>query len=98
MDDSEGFQGNVVSDWQFSLVSVPAHASHVVQRFLVKHQITQVAQPPFSPALAPCDFSKIAFEREEISVHQLGSEKYNRAADGNWENCVRSQGAYFEGD
>ena len=26
------------------------------------------------------------------------SEKYSGAADGNWENCVRSQGAYFEGD
>ena len=26
------------------------------------------------------------------------SEKYNGAADGNWENCVRSQGTYFEGD
>ena len=25
-------------------------------------------------------------------------EKYNRVADSKWENCVRSQGAYFEGD
>ena len=25
-------------------------------------------------------------------------EKYDRAADGDWENCVTSQGAYFEGD
>ena len=41
---------------------------------------------------------KIAFEREEISNCQWDSEKYNRAADGNWKNCVRSQGAYFEGD
>ena len=27
-----------------------------MQRFLVKHQITQVAQPPYSPDLVPCDF------------------------------------------
>ena len=41
---------------------------------------------------------KITFEREEISDHQWDSGKYNRAAEGDWENCVRSQGAYFEGD
>ena len=42
--------------------------------------------------------TKIMFEREEISNHQGDSRKYDRAADGNWENCVRSQSAYFEGD
>ena len=42
--------------------------------------------------------TKIIFEREEISDHQWDSGKYDRVADGNWENCVRSQGAYFEGD
>ena len=42
--------------------------------------------------------TKITFEREEISDHQWDSGKYNRAADGNWENCVWFQGAYFEGD
>ena len=36
--------------------------------------------------------TKIAFEREEISG------KYDGAADGDWKNCVRSEGAYFEGD
>ena len=42
--------------------------------------------------------TKISFEREKISDHQWDSGKYNRIADGNWVNCVRSQGAYFEGD
>ena len=42
--------------------------------------------------------TKITFEREEISDHQWDSGKNDRAADGNWENCVSSQGAYFEGD
>ena len=42
--------------------------------------------------------TKITFEREEISDHQWDSGKYDGAADGDWENCVRSQGAYFEGD
>ena len=42
--------------------------------------------------------TEVTFEREEISDHQSISGKYNRAADGDWENCVRSQGARFEGD
>ena len=42
--------------------------------------------------------TKITFEREEISDCWWDSGKYDRAADGNWENCVRSQGAYFKGD
>ena len=42
--------------------------------------------------------TKITFEREAISDHWWDSGKYDRVTDGNWENCVRSQGAYFEGD
>ena len=42
--------------------------------------------------------TKITFEREEISDHQWDSGIYDRAADGDWETCVKSQGAYFEGD
>ena len=55
-------------------------------------------QPRFG-ALRPLAFpkTKIVFEREEISDHRWDSGKYNGAADGEWENCVRSQGAYFEG-
>ena len=29
---------------------------HLMQSFLAKHEITQVAQPPYSPDLAPCNF------------------------------------------
>ena len=55
-------------------------------------------QPRFG-ALRLLAFPKteITFEREEISDCR-DSGKYDRAADGNQENCVRSQGTYFEGD
>ena len=43
-------------DWQFHHNNVPTHASLLVQSFLVKHQITQVTLPPYSPDLVPCDF------------------------------------------
>ena len=42
--------------------------------------------------------TKITFEREEISDHWWDSGKYSGAADSDWKNCVRSQGAYLEGD
>ena len=42
--------------------------------------------------------TKITFEKEEISDHWWDSEKYDVTADGNWENCVKSQGAHFEWD
>ena len=57
-------------------------------------------QPRFG-TLGLLDFpkTKITFEREEeISDRRWDSGKYDGAADGNWENCVRSQGACFEGD
>jgi len=43
-------------DWLLYHDKVPAHSSALVQSFLVKHRITQVCQPPYSPDLAPCDF------------------------------------------
>ena len=41
--------------------------------------------------------TQIVFEMEEISDCRWDSGKYDGAADGDWENCVRSQGTYFEG-
>ena len=42
--------------------------------------------------------TKITFERKEISDLWWDPGKYDEAVHGIWENCVRSQGAYFEGD
>ena len=39
------------SSGQTACSCITSHAE-----FLVKHQITQVSQPPYSPDLAPCDF------------------------------------------
>ena len=43
-------------DWHLHHDNAPAHSSALVQTSLVKHRITQVCQPPYSPDLAPCDF------------------------------------------
>ena len=64
-------------DWQLHHNSVPTHASHLVQSFLVEHQITQVTLPPYSPDLVPSDSwlsqFNITFEREAISDSQWDS-------------------------
>ena len=41
--------------------------------------------------------TNITFEREELLGGHWDSRKYEVAADGDLENCVRGQGAYFEG-
>ena len=81
------------------IMTVPVHASRLMQSFLAKQQITQVIQPRFG-ALWILAFPKIevTFEREEISDCQWDSGKYDGVTDGDWENCVRSHGAYLEGD
>ena len=42
--------------------------------------------------------TKITFEKGQIFDHWWDSRKYDRTADGDRENCVRSQSAYFEGE
>ena len=42
-------------DWQLHC-DMPTHASCLVQRLLVKYQITQVTKPLYSPDLVLCDF------------------------------------------
>ena len=87
------------SSWQHACRCITSCAE-----FLVKHQIAWVLRPPHTPSrlgalqLLAFPKTKITFEREEISDCRWDSGKYNGAADGEQENCVRSQGAYFEGD
>ena len=90
-------------DWQLHHHSVPARVSHLMQSFLVKHQITQVTQSRYSPDLVPCDFwlfpklkSPLKGKRfqtiDKIQENTKGQLiVFGRTVWG------RSQGAYFEG-
>ena len=81
---------------------MPAHASRLMQSFFCETSNlpgdSATTQPRFC-ALQLLAFlkTKITFEREEISDHWWDSRKYNGAADGDWKNCVRSQGATLKG-
>ena len=80
--------------------NVPPHASCLMQSFLVKCQITQVTQPPYSLDLVPCDFWLFPKLKSPLKVKrfQTINEIQENTTEKVTENCVRSQGAYFEGD
>ena len=88
-------------NWQLYHNNASAHASSLTEFFgeTSKHPGDSAPlQPRFGALrLLALPKTKITFEREEFSDHRWDSGKYDRAADGKWENCVRSQGAYFEG-
>ena len=52
----KGCRYGTTGDWQLHHDNAPAYASHLMQSVLVKQQITQVTQHPYSPDLAPCNF------------------------------------------
>ena len=81
-------------DWQLHRDNVPNSYTMSQAKFSGKTS----NHPGDSVPLQPRFGFKITFEREEVSNNQWDSGKYDRAADSNWENCVRSPGAYFEGD
>ena len=89
-------------DWQLHHDSAPTHKSRLMQFFgeISNHpRDSAPLQPRFGTLwLLAFPKTKITFEREEISQHQWDSGKFNGAANCDWQNCVRSQGAYFEGD
>ena len=89
-------------DWQLHHSTAPFHASPLRQYFgkTSNHPGDSAhLQPRFGTLqLVAFPQTKITFEREETSDHWWDSGKYNGATDGHWENCVRSQGAYLEGD
>jgi transposase len=42
--------------WQLHHDNAPAHSAHLIQTFIVKHNISVVRQAPYSPDMAPCNF------------------------------------------
>ena len=88
-------------DRQLHHDNVPPHTSHLMRFFgeTSNHPGDSAPLQPRINTLRLLTFpkTKIIFERE-ISDHGWRSGKHDGAADGDWENCVRSQSAYFEGD
>ena len=55
-DDLEAHSYGWADAWQLHHDNAPTNTSSLMQSFFMKHQITQVTQPPYSPEVTPCDF------------------------------------------
>jgi len=58
-------------NWILHHDNVPAHTSHLVQQFLVKHGTAQLQQPPHSPDLTPYDFSLFSRLKKVLKGHRF---------------------------
>ena len=107
MDDSEVFRG------RRNECSTNERVAQILQRrlricckwstFCNKQNTRECSTWPLQPrsgALQLLAFpqTKITIDRQEILGHWWDSGKYDGGTDGVWENCVRSQGTYFEGE
>ena len=100
-DDSEGCSYGQLVIGSFITTKCPL-MHHISCSFLAKHQITQVTQPLLRLRFCTLQLRafpqiKITCKREALSAHWCDSGKYDGVADGDWKNCVRSQGACFGG-
>ena len=100
-DDSEGHSYGQLVIGSF-IMTMPHLMCHFLYRVFwqnIKSPGDSVPSEPTFGSLWLLTFpkTKITFDREEISLCQWDSGKYDGTADGEWENCVRSQCAYFEG-
>ena len=89
-------------DWQLHCDNVPIHTLCLVQSFLVKHQINQVTQPPYSPDFTPCNFWLFPKLKSSLERYFRSLMRFRKIWWSSWwwlgELCVRSQDTYFEGD
>ena len=79
------------------------HASRLLQRFLAKHQITQVTQLHYSSDLTPWNFwifpkLKLPLKGKRFQTVNEIQENMAGQLTVTGGTVVRSQGAYFEGD
>ena len=62
----------------------PAHNALSVKKFLMKHKLTVLEHPPYSPDLASCDFffiskDQVCVKRNQVRAHRCSEGKSNRA-------------------
>ena len=86
------------SSWQHACSYITTHAEFFGETSNLSGDLAPL-KPRFGALwLLAFPKTKMTFGREEILDHWWDSGKYDGAADGDQENCVRSHGAYFEGN
>jgi hypothetical protein len=102
---------DIAGDWVLHHHNAPVHTAFSIREFLTKKNIPTLQHPPYSPDLAPCAFylspkltSKLKghhFETVTDELITLTENDFWYCYDQwkeRWNQCVTSQGSYFEGD
>ena len=99
MDDSEGCSYRQLVIGSFITTMCPV-VHHVLCRVFLQNIKSPMTQTPYSPDLVPWDFwlfpklkSPLKGKRF-LNINEIQENTASGAVDGDWENCVRSQGAY----
>ena len=74
--------------------NAPSHPSLIVTEFLAEYETKVIVQSPYSPDLAPCNFSL-----KELKA--IPAEAYKKCMENwinRWHACIGSKRAYFEGE
>ncbi|CAH2108037.1 unnamed protein product [Euphydryas editha] len=61
-------------DWLLHHDNAPAHASNIVQQYLLKHSVAQLRQPPYSSDIALCDFWLFPRLKMPLKGHQFDNK------------------------
>jgi len=68
--------------WVLHQDNAPAQNTLSVKTFLMKHKITVLEHPPYSPDIAPCDFfskDQVCVKRNQVPVHRCSEGKSDGA-------------------
>ena len=100
--------------WHFQPDNTPVHNSILVTDYLTKMGIKTVLHPPYSPEIAPCDFSLFpkfrschyeTFEEMKEAVMKVIDTLIQEDFDGafqklleQYNKCIAAKGDYFKGD
>ena len=85
LDDSEGPSYGQLLIGSFIMTMYPLNVSRLMQSFLVKHQIIQVTQLPYSPDLAPCDFWLFPTLKSPLKERDFRpSMRFKKIWQGSW--------------
>ncbi|KAG5334867.1 MOS1T transposase, partial [Acromyrmex charruanus] len=92
-------------DWSLLHDNVPSHTSLIVRQCLARNRVSVLNHPPYSPDLAPCDFSlfrklklklKGRFFDDLEAIPQTELEHAFESLLNRCNNCIEARGEYFE--
>ena len=64
---------DIADEWVLHHDNAPAHTALSIREFLAKKNVPVIPHPPYSPDLAPCDFSLYPKLKSKLKNHNFGT-------------------------